>query len=200
MIYRFNYTEGVLEFVKNRGRAYIDAESADEAIRRLKDLFKHVRDETAEPAEDGKYLVNFWVSLDYRRPLVRQVERSVRLIRDLELYKVARYVDRYIIAAIYREIGYPEWLDAIGNIKKEMSNLRKAAVVAREVSNVLRFVDWDICIHNFIEMNTKEGHQSRVIRKVRSDTGRISTRNAWNRTGRLEIRSDPTASGKLPVK
>ena len=45
-------------------------------------------------------------------------------------------------------------------------SLRKAAVVAREVFNVIGFIDYDIAIYNYLELNSKEGYQSRVVRKV----------------------------------
>jgi hypothetical protein len=47
---------------------------------------------------------------------------------------------------------------------EELESLRKAAVVAREVAGILQFVDWDIAIGNYLELNSKAGHKSRVVR------------------------------------
>ena len=166
MIYKLNYAEAVLEFVKNRGRAFVEAGSPSEAIRKTRDLFEPLRDPVVEEAGEGQFLVTFSVALDYRPTLLRQIEKSLRLLHDLPLYHGARNLDRYIVAMLFVETGVPGYLADIEDIREEISANRKAAVVAREVSNILRFVDWDICIHNFIELNFKEGHRSKVIRKA----------------------------------
>jgi len=166
MIYKLTYAEAVLEFVKNRGRAFVEAASAEQAVRRARDLFEPARDPEVEEAGEGQYLVTFKVALDYRPTLLRQIEKSLRLLRDFPLYRGARNLDRYIVASVFVETGVPDYLSAVEDIREEISANRKAAVVAREVANVLRFVDWDICIHNYVELNFKEGHRSRVIRKV----------------------------------
>jgi hypothetical protein len=98
-------------------------------------------------------------------PLLKTVERASRLKRSQDSYKRGRYVDRYVVASICQQTGIPEWLAAT-DLKEEISDLRRAAVVAREVANVMGFVDWDIAIHNFLELNSKPGHRSRVVRKV----------------------------------
>lgn len=168
MIYKLNYAEAVLEFVKNRGRAFIEADAAAAAIDKTRDLFEYVREPVAEEVGDRQFLVNFRVALDYRPALLRQIEKSLRLLRDMSLYQGARSIDRYIVACIFRETGVPGYLADLENLREEISAQRKASVVAREVANVLRFVDWDICIQNYIEINFKEGHRSKVIRKVRA--------------------------------
>lgn len=164
MIYKFNYSEGVLEFVKNHGRALVDASDPQQAVRRLRELFEHTRNECAEPVGGDQFLVTFKVSLDFRIGLMREVEKSVRVARDLKAYSKCRYLDRYVVATIYRETGRPDWMTALDPIKDEISTLRKAAVVAREIPNVMHFLDWDIVIQNYIELNCREGHRSRVIR------------------------------------
>lgn len=164
MIYKFNYAEGVVEFVKNQGRALLDASGPKQAVERLRELFEHTREERAEAINDDQYLVTFKVSLDFRVGMIHQVERSVRLCRDMDAYKRARYLDRYVVATVFRETGKPSWLEELGPIKQEISTLRKAAVVAREIPNVMHFLDWDIVIQNYVEVNTKEGHRSRVVR------------------------------------
>jgi hypothetical protein len=167
MIYKLNYAEAVLEFVKNRGRAFIEADSAAAAIDKTRELFEYVRDPVAEEVGDRQYLVNFRVALDYRPALLRQIEKSLRLLRDMRLYQGARSIDRYLVACIFRETGVPGYLVDLENLREEISAQRKASVVAREVANILRFVEWDICIQNYIEINFKEGHRSRVFRTVK---------------------------------
>ncbi len=164
MIYKFNYAEGVVEFVKNQGRALVEASDPRQAIDRLRDVFEQTRDEKAEAVNDQQYLVTFKVSLDYRQPLLREVEKSVRLMVDIESYRRRRFVDRYVVATIFRETGRPAWMAELEPIREEISALRKAAVVAREIPNIIHFVDWDIVIHNYIELNSREGHRSRVVR------------------------------------
>jgi hypothetical protein len=165
MIYKFSYGETRLEFSRNHGRAFIAATSATTALAIVRDLFHDTRDESVVDLREGKFQVDFKVALDYRLPLVRSIDKTVRLLTSPDIYRQARYVDRYIIASIARETGKPGWVPA-ANLKEEISALRKGAVVAREVGNITRFVDWDICIHNYIELNSKEGFRSRVVRKT----------------------------------
>lgn len=169
MVYKFNYAEAVLEFVKNRGRVYLEAASPAVALSAARALFGQVREERVESLGSGQYLVNFKVALDFRLSLVRQVEKAVKLLRDEQIYSLARYIDRYIAATVCFEVGKPKWLAESGiDLKEEISSLRKATVVSREVANVRDFVDWDIAIYNYLELNSKPGHRSRVVRKVRS--------------------------------
>ena len=167
MIYRFSYTGAALEFVKNQGRAFIEADDSQSAIAAVRDLFDHIREESVEDLGEEQFLVEFKVSLDYRLPLLRQVEKAVKMLRDPEMYNLARYIDRYCVASVFSERGAPKWLiDKEPSIRKEISFLRKSSVIAREVPNVRDFVDWDIVIYNYLELNSKEGFKSRVIRKV----------------------------------
>ncbi|UCC44663.1 MAG: hypothetical protein JSU65_01670 [Candidatus Zixiibacteriota bacterium] len=167
MIYKFNYTEAVLEFSKNTGRARLEAASPEAALNATRELFDHIRDPQIKAVEDGHYEVSFKVSLDYHLPRLRDVEKAVRMLRNKEMYSFARYIDRYCVAIICSETGHPEWLtESRKTIRQEISSLRKAAIVAREVSNVRDFVDWDIVIYNYIEINSKPGFKSRVVRRV----------------------------------
>ncbi|HVP07642.1 MAG TPA: hypothetical protein VMS71_07365 [Candidatus Acidoferrum sp.] len=163
MIYTFHHKTADLKFTKNRGKAIVTATEPYEAIRKTRELFGSVRDIVAKSRGGGLYTVSFRVSLDYRLALVRSVQRAVRILRNPETYSRARYIDRYILATLCSETGKPEWL-AGSNLKEEISALRKGAVVAREVNNVMRFVDWDIVIYNYLELNSKVGHHSRVVR------------------------------------
>lgn len=165
MIYTFNYRDAVIEFKGNRGRAVIQAADPIQAMTRVRELFPHLRDETIRARSEGAYSVRFKVALNYRMPLLKTVERAARLKRSPESYRRGRYVDRYVVASICQLTGAPEWLAAT-DLKEEISDLRRAAVVAREVPNVMGFIDWDIAIHNFLELNSKPGHRSRVVRKV----------------------------------
>jgi hypothetical protein len=85
----------------------------------------------------------------------------------MESYQDGRYVDRYAVATVYMETGRPDFLSDL-DIKDEISTLRKAAVVAREVNNVVAFIDYDIAIYNYLELNSKEGYHSKVYRKPKS--------------------------------
>lgn len=165
MLYRVNNAEGVLEFVKNRGRAFLEAQDPSGALRTTRDLFDHIREENVQHLGGNQYLVSFKVSLDYRLPLLRTVEKAIKLLRSMDLYNDGRYIDRYIVATVHLETGKPEFLAGI-NIVEEIASLRKAAVVAREIHNVMTFIDWDICIYNYLELNNKQGYKSRVVRKV----------------------------------
>ena len=171
MVYKFTYTEAVLEFVKNQGRAYLEAPSPQAALNSVRELFDEIRDEKVESLGSNQYLVNFKVSLDYRLPMLRLVQRAVKILRDRKVYESARYLDRYILAILANECGAPKWLlNRDITILEEISTLRRAAIVAREIGNVREFVDWDIVIHNYIELNSKEGHRSRVFRNKDEST------------------------------
>jgi len=167
MIYKINFSEGVVEFVKNRGRAFLEAGGPKQAVAAARELFRHTRDERIKSLGSGQYLVTFKVALDYKLHLVRSVEKAVKLLRAPDLYADGRYVDRYFVAIMFMETGEPGFL-ADTDIRAEISSLRKAAVVSREVPNVVSFIDYDIAIYNFLELNSKEGYQSRVVRKVKA--------------------------------
>jgi hypothetical protein len=164
MIYKLNFNEGVIEFSQNQGRAFLEATGPKEALSTARGLFEHTRHERIKSLGNGQYLVTFKVSLDYRLPLVRGVEKVLKLLRSREAYQEGRYVDRYAVATVYMETGQPDYLSDL-DIKKEISTLRKAAVVAREVNNVVAFIDYDIAIYNYLELNSKEGYHSKVYRK-----------------------------------
>lgn len=168
MVYRFSHNDTVLEFVKNQGRIYLPAADAKAALGAAHSLFNRTREEKVEALGEGQYLIQFKVALEYRLSLMRRVGRAVRNLRGREVYLSARLVDRYILAALCQETGQPEWLaDGEIDLEREISDLQKAAVVAREVRNICDFVDWDIAIYNFLELNSKPGHHSRVVRKAR---------------------------------
>jgi len=165
MVYKLNMSDGVIEFVKNRGRTFLAADDASSALRAARDLFSQMRNEKVQSLGSGKFLITFQISLDYHLSLLRSVEKSVKLLRSKDIYKKGRYLDRYAVATVFMETGIPEYLDDL-DIKEEISSLRKAAVVSREVPNVMNFADYDICIYNYLEINSKEGFKSRVFRKV----------------------------------
>ncbi|PWB73629.1 hypothetical protein C3F09_05035 [candidate division GN15 bacterium] len=167
MIYSFKYRDAVIEFKGNRARAVIHAKDPIQAMTRARELFPNLREETVKARSAEEYVVRFKVAFNYRMSLLKSVERASRLKRSIDSYNRGRYVDRYIVAMLCRLTGAPEWLAAM-NLKDEISDLRRAAVVAREVPNVMGFVDWDIAIYNFLELNSKPGHHSRVVRKVRA--------------------------------
>ncbi len=167
MIYKINFSEGVVEFVKNRGRTFLEAAGPKQAVSAARELFGHTRDEQVESLGSSQYLVTFKVSFDYKLHMIRTVEKAVKLLRAPDLYADGRYVDRYMVATVYMETGHPEFL-ADTDIKSEISSLRKASVVSREVPNVVSFIDYDIAIYNYLELNSKVGYKSRVVRKVKS--------------------------------
>ena len=167
MIYKFDYGDAVLEFVENRGRAFLEATDPVDALEKTRELFSQTRDEEVSILGSDQYLVSFRVDFQYRRALLKEVTKSIRYVSDLKLYLAARYIDRYVIAHVRRATGKPAWL-AIDDVKTEIRSLRRAAVVAREIPNIVDFIDWDICIYNYIELNSKEGHKSRVVRRVRA--------------------------------
>ncbi|MBN1212779.1 MAG: hypothetical protein JXA92_09405 [candidate division Zixibacteria bacterium] len=167
MIYKFDYGDAVLEFVENNGRAFLEAADPADALNKTRELFSQTRNEEVSTLGSDQYLVSFKVDFQYRRGLLKEVVKSIRYISDIKLYREARYIDRYILALLRKETGKPKWLD-IDGIKTEIRSLRRAAVVAREIPNIIDFIDWDICIYNYIELNSKEGHKSRVVRRVRA--------------------------------
>jgi hypothetical protein len=169
MIYKLNFSEAVVEFCKNHGRAILEATGPKEALTAARGLFQHTRDERIKSLGNGQYMITFKVSLDYRLPLVHSAEKAVKMLRNEDLYRDARYIDRYIVAIVFMETGSPEYL-AETDIKDEISSLRKAAVVAREVPNVVSFIDYDIAIYNYLELNSKPGFRSRVVRKTKITT------------------------------
>lgn len=174
MIYKLNFNEGVIEFSQNNGRVFLEAAGPREALSAARGLFEHTRDERIKSLGNRQYLVTFKVSLDYRLPLVRSIEKALKLLRSPESYQDGRYIDRYAVATVYMETGHPDYLSDL-DIKAEISTLRKAAVVAREVNNVVAFIDYDIAIYNYLELNSKEGYRSRVVRKPRSTGGSTPT-------------------------
>jgi hypothetical protein len=180
MIYKINFNEGVVEFSQNHGRAFLEATGPREALSAARGLFEHTREERIKSLGNGQYLVTFKVSLDYRLTLVRNVEKALKLLRSLEVYQDGRYIDRYAVATVFMETGHPDYLSNL-DIKAEISTLRKSAVVAREVNNVVAFIDYDITIYNYLELNSKEGYHSKVMRKPKP----IPTLTSTSRLARL---------------
>ena len=167
MIYKVTYNDTVFEFVENQGRAFLEAEDPADAVGKTREYFAHIREEKVSTLGADQYLVTFKIDFQYRRNAIKAIRKTVRYISNLELYREASHIDRYILAHIRQRTGKPEWLQ-IDDFKREIRILRKEAVIAREVSNVMDFIDLDICIYNYIELNSKEGHRSRVVRRVKS--------------------------------
>jgi hypothetical protein len=165
MIYTFRYQDAVLEFVQNRGRAFVTADDSAQALRKVRELFSPIRDEAVRGRKQREYIVDFKVGFGYRVTLLHTIERALKLLKTAGQYDGGRFIDRYIVASICKSTGKPAWL-AERNIKEEIRALRRASVVSREVTNVMRFVDWDIVIHNYLELNSRKGHHSRVVRKA----------------------------------
>ena len=63
MVYKFNYAEAALEFVKNQGRVYLEAPSPAAALNAARALFGKVREECVKSLGSGQYLVQFKVAL-----------------------------------------------------------------------------------------------------------------------------------------
>ncbi|MDZ4724096.1 MAG: hypothetical protein SGI97_09375 [candidate division Zixibacteria bacterium] len=165
MLYTITYPEAVLQFTGNAVKAFVDADSSVSAVAKVRESFRFMREETANLIGEGQYLVMFKVVHDYRQSLLRAIDKSVRLLCNQRFYNHARYLDRYIVAIIAFETGKPAWLgESVNDLTEEICALRTAAIVAREVASVDCFVDWDICIFNYIELNFKDGHKSRVMR------------------------------------
>ncbi|MEW6051504.1 MAG: hypothetical protein AB1644_10640 [Candidatus Zixiibacteriota bacterium] len=177
MVYTFHFKGAELKFTGNLGWALVIAPDPESAVVRLQELFRPIRDVKIRVRGEHLYRLRFKVALNFRPALLRSVQRAVRLLRNQQLYERGRYIDRYIIASIFRETGTPGWLQC-ENLVEEIRALRRAAVVAREVSNIMRFVDWDIAIHNHIEINSKPGHRSRVVRRVKAANGIRTTRQS----------------------
>ncbi|MBD3256882.1 hypothetical protein GF377_00520 [candidate division GN15 bacterium] len=166
MVYRVTYNDLIVEFVRNKGRVFLEGSTPAEAIELARGIFEEMRDEEARELGTGQYLVTFKVDLGYKLTLLRQVERAAKLLRSRFRFDRARYVDQYIVATIYQYTGQPDYLKGL-DIAKEVQALREASVVAREVHSLAAFIDLDIAIHNHIELNCKPGHRSRILRGPR---------------------------------
>lgn len=163
MAYTFHNRDIVLEFSGNCGSATVAAASEVEALRRVREIFGHTREVSVQPRLPGEYLIQFKVAYTYRLALLHTVERVVRRIRTVHAFEQARYLDRYIVASLALSAGKTN-SPANNCTSDDLETLRRAAVVAREVAGILQFVDWDIVIANYLELNSKTGHKSRVIR------------------------------------
>ena len=180
MAYIFHNRDIVLEFSGNCGSATVSAESEVGALRRVREIFGHTREVSVQPRLPGEYLIQFKVAYTYRLATLHTVERVVRRIRTAHAYEQARYLDRYIVASLALSTGKTN-SPASDCKSDDLETLRKAAVVAREVAGILQFVDWDIAIANYLELNSKTGHKSRVIRTrvpKPSTSKRLVARNA----------------------
>lgn len=163
MIYRVSVKDIAFEFSKNAGQAVVDAADPQEAVSLVRRAFEPIREWHIEPADDDRFRVRFKVNADFRLSQLRRIVRAVRQVTSAEAYRQAPFLDRYILATIKLETRRPKWLK-LPSPKEEVRAMRKAAVVSREINNTSHFLNWDICIYNYIELNFKEGHQSRVVR------------------------------------
>lgn len=171
MVYTFHHKDIVLEFCGNRGAILVLAESPADALTKAREIFSYMREENVTPRLAGEYLVQFRVRYNYRKALYKVIESAMRRLSTPELYASARYVDRYIVASIFELTGKPEFLASL-NVQEEKGALRKSAVIAREAATAMRFVDYDISIHNFIELNSTSNHTSDVARSAASGVTR----------------------------
>ena len=166
MVYKLRVNDSVLEFVRNRGRIFIEADSEADARSAARGVFPEMRDESVRGLGVGLYLVTFWVGLNYKRHLLKQVERAMKVLTTPFKYERARHVDRYMLTTIFLQRGRPDYLR--GKVSpREANRLREAAVVAREVNDLAAFIDIDIAIHNYLELNEREGFHSKVVRQPR---------------------------------
>lgn len=165
MVYSFQYRDAEFKFLENRGRAKLKAPNPENAIQRTRELFPYTRDESVRSRGQGLYIVSFKVSFRYRRPLLRTIKRAIKLSSTLSLYRRARYIDRYIVATACSVTGHPDWLTA-SNLREEIRAVRKASLIAHEVPHVMAFMDLDIAIYNYLELNPPRAaaHRSRVRR------------------------------------
>ena len=165
MVYKVAYNESVVEFVRNQGRIFLEASSVADARAAARGVFEAMRDESVRELGIGQYLITFKVDLHYKRQTVKQVERAVKLLKTMFKYERARYIERYIVANVFAETGSPDYLKK-RDITHEITSMRDASVVAREVNNLAAFIDLDIAIYNYIEVDCKPGHRSRVVRPI----------------------------------
>lgn len=167
MIYTFNYDDATLEFNGNRGKAVVRAPDQTTAIVTARRLFAFMRNPVASPGENGQYEVRFKVSLDYQQSILRRIDRVVKMIRGQNDYVNAKPLERYLIVSMKLYSGKPNWLEVADPIE-EARKQRQDAVVCRDLRNISEFLDWDICLHNHIELNSRHRHRSRSIRNSES--------------------------------
>lgn len=169
MIYRITYPDVILQFNGNACQAFVDnADSPAVALAKTRAVFRYIRDESIDAVGKHQYLIYFRVVHDFRIPLTRHIERTLRTLNSKNVYESAPALDKYIVTMIARYTGKPFWLvQQVSDLRDEVTVLRNSAIAAREVESMARFVDWDICIHNYIELNLKvPAYRSRVIRNV----------------------------------
>lgn len=164
MVYKVKFREGLIRFFRNSGWTEVQADSGKEAEKKTRRMFGYVRNIKTKAVRSGLYRVDFDVSLDYNLSGLRAIELALRIIKRRQDYETARCLDRYIVLTICGATGQPQWLP-VADIDEESNLLRMAAVSAREIANPADFVDIDIAIFNHLELNSKEGFKSRVIRK-----------------------------------
>lgn len=168
MIYKISFPDAVLQFRGNQGQLSLTADSPESALTKARAYFSQMRDERVQPAGESRWLIFFRASYDYKMGMIHEIDRAVRLLANARFYTSARLLDRYIIASMALVTGKPIWLiEHVRSLNEEVSSLRTSAIVAREVANLDRFIDWDICIANYVELNNKDGHRSRVVRMGR---------------------------------
>lgn len=168
MIYTFKYNDATLEFVGNKGKAIVKASDEANAIITARRLFAFMRDEVAsldENEQNGQYEVRFKVSLDYQQSILRRIDRVINMIRGHQDYSNARPLERYLIVSMKLHCGNPTWLEVTDPIE-EARKQRQDAVVSRDLRNISEFLDWDICLHNYIELNSRHRHRSHSIRNT----------------------------------
>lgn len=164
MIYKVKFREGLIRFSGNNGWTELQTGSKKEAEKQTCRMFGHIRNVKIKAVRPDRYRVSFDVSLDYNLSGLRSIELALRIIKRQEDYQTARCLDRYILLTIRGATGQPDWVP-VEDLNEELKLLRMAAVSAREVANLADFVDIDIAIFNHLELNSKEGFKSRVIRK-----------------------------------
>jgi hypothetical protein len=149
-VYRFQRDDGVVEIEGNSGRVILIASSAQDALRRARKLFQHMRDVGVAGTAD-QYVVTFKVDLKYRRPLYNKARKLGQLPLTPENYDGLELDEKYM-ALLYAQLtGKETFLEDPKLLPSALMALRNEIIRRGVLSDHDEFMDYDIAVYNAAE-------------------------------------------------
>ena len=152
-MYRFQVEDAILEIEGNTGTITLGAGSAQDALKRARHFFRHMRDVTVAGTAE-RYVVEFKVDRKYNRSLLRKARRVAALDLTRENYEQLQPLEKYM-ALLYAQLtGKETFLPDPMFVRGAVLALRNELVRNAQVSSPNDLMDYDIVVYNLIETTT----------------------------------------------
>ena len=152
-MYRFQVEDAILEIEGNTGTITLGAGSAQDALKRARHFFRHMRDVTVAGTAE-RYVVEFKVDRKYNRSLLRKARRVAALDLTRENYEQLQPLEKYM-ALLYAQLtGKETFLPDPMFLRGAVLALKNELIRNAQVSGPNDLMDYDIVVYNLIETTT----------------------------------------------